>query len=71
MICDEGVIIGCGAIGSYWGKKDESSLFTIFVLPEYQGKGIGRKIIIPGTLMLIIGIYFCIHICFKRMNMDI
>ena len=26
-------------------KIDESSLFTIFILPEYQGKGIGRKII--------------------------
>lgn len=38
-------IIGCGAIGPYWGKEDESSLFTIFVLPEYQGKGIGRVII--------------------------
>ncbi len=38
-------IIGCGAIGPYWGKEDESSLFTIFVLPEYQGKGIGRTII--------------------------
>lgn len=38
-------IIGCGAIGPYWGKEDESSLFTIFVLPEYQGKGIGRAII--------------------------
>ena len=38
-------IIGCGSIGSYWGKEDESSLFTIFVLPDYQGKGIGRKII--------------------------
>ena len=38
-------IIGCGQIGPYWGKEDESSLFTIFVLPEYQGKGIGRLII--------------------------
>ena len=38
-------IVGCGAIGSYWGKTDESSLFTIFVLPECQGQGIGRKII--------------------------
>ena len=45
VVCDADVIIGCGAIGSYWGKEDESSLFTIFVLPEYQGKGIGRKII--------------------------
>lgn len=41
----DGRIVGCGAIGSYWGKADESSLFTVFVLPEYQGKGIGRKII--------------------------
>ena len=39
VVEDEGQIIGCGAIGPYWGKEDESSLFTIFVLPEYQGKG--------------------------------
>ena len=45
VVRDDNKIIGCGAIGSYWGKEDESSLFTIFVLPEYQGKGIGRKII--------------------------
>ena len=42
---ENGTIIGCGAIGPYWGREDESSLFTIFVLPEYQGKGIGRKIV--------------------------
>ena len=42
---DEGRIVDCGAIGPYWGKEDESSLFTIFVLPEYQGKGVGRSII--------------------------
>ena len=42
---EEGRIVGCGAIGPYWGKEDESSLFTIFVLPEYQGQGIGRKIV--------------------------
>lgn len=40
-----GELIGCGAIGPYWGKTDESSLFTIFVLPEWQGKGVGRRII--------------------------
>ena len=45
VVCVGDIIIGCGAIGPYWGKQDESSLFTIFVLPEYQGKGIGRKII--------------------------
>ena len=45
VACDGDMIIGCGAISPYWGKEDESSLFTIFVLPEYQGRGIGRKII--------------------------
>lgn len=45
VVQEQEKIIGCGAIGPYWGKEDESSLFTIFVLPEYQGKGIGRAII--------------------------
>ena len=44
VVEDNDSIIGCGAIGPYWGSETESSLFTIFVLPEYQGKGIGRKI---------------------------
>ena len=44
VVQDGGQIIGCGAIGPYWGKEDESCLFTIFVLPEYQGKGVGRMI---------------------------
>lgn len=26
-------------------RDDESSLYTTFALPEYQGKGIGRKIV--------------------------
>ena len=42
---EDGRIVGCGAIGPYWDKMDESSLFNIFVLPECQGKGIGRKIV--------------------------
>ncbi len=45
VVEDQEKIIGCGAIGPYWGKEDESSLFTIFVSPEYQGKGVGRAII--------------------------
>ena len=45
VFCDGDKIVGCGAIGPYWGKEDESSLFNIFVLPDYQGKGVGRKII--------------------------
>ena len=45
VVESENRIIGCGGIGPYWGKADESSLFTIFVDPECQGKGIGRAII--------------------------
>ena len=45
VFCHGDRIVGCGAIGPYWGSETESSLFTIFVLPEYQGKGVGRKII--------------------------
>jgi ribosomal protein S18 acetylase RimI-like enzyme len=45
VVYEDGKIVGCGSIGPYWGNKEESSLFTIFVPPEYQGKGIGRKII--------------------------
>ncbi len=45
VVCDELRIVGCGAIADYWGSKTESILLTIFVLPEYQGKGIGRQII--------------------------
>lgn len=38
-------IIGSGGIGPYWGSADVSSLFTIFVSPEFQGRGVGRRIV--------------------------
>ena len=45
VFCDGDRIVGCGAIGPYWVSEVESSLFHIFVLPEFRGKGVGRKII--------------------------
>ncbi len=45
VVCDNSQIVGCGAIAGYWGSKTESILLTIFVLPEYQGRGIGTLII--------------------------
>ena len=45
VVCDNERIVGCGAIAGYWGSTTESILLTIFVLPSYQGKGIGSKII--------------------------
>lgn len=45
VVCDGTKIVGCGAIAGYWGSVTESILLTIFVLPEYQGRGIGSLII--------------------------
>jgi len=42
---DGETIVGTGSISSLWGSMTESILLTIFVLPEYHGQGIGRKII--------------------------
>ena len=45
VACDCSRIIGCGTIAPYWSSLTESILLTIFVLPEYQGKGVGRAVI--------------------------
>ncbi|SCI94231.1 Predicted acetyltransferase [uncultured Clostridium sp.] len=46
VVTDDGEqIVGTGSITSYWGSQTESILLTIFVLPEYHGRGIGRRII--------------------------
>ncbi|MCX0360293.1 GNAT family N-acetyltransferase [Clostridium perfringens] len=37
-------IVGCGAIARFLGEEDESIILPIFVLPEFQGKGIGKKL---------------------------
>ncbi|WP_343250722.1 GNAT family N-acetyltransferase [Diplocloster hominis] len=48
VICERDKIIGTGSVKSLNGSLTESGLVTIFVLPEYQGRGIGR--IIMDTL---------------------
>lgn len=45
VFCHHDKIVATGSISSYWGSPTESILLTIFVLPEYHGMGIGRKII--------------------------
>lgn len=45
VVLDGRKIIGCGGITGYWGSETESYIVSVFVLPEYQGRGIGRKII--------------------------
>lgn len=45
VVCAGGRIIGCGGITGYWGSTTESYLLSIFVHPDYQGQGIGRRIV--------------------------
>ncbi|MCL1859305.1 MAG: GNAT family N-acetyltransferase [Oscillospiraceae bacterium] len=45
VACTDDNVVGCGSIACFQGKKDESILLTIFVLPELQGKGIGTLIV--------------------------
>lgn len=45
VLVTDGRIIGCGTIAPFWGSPDESILLTIFILPEFQGKGFGRQLI--------------------------
>ena len=45
VVKENGKIIGCGGIGAYWGSLTESWIYTIFVDPDNQRKGVGRKII--------------------------
>lgn len=42
---DNNAIIGVGSISPFWGSRTESSLFNIFVDPDYQGHGLGKMII--------------------------
>lgn len=40
----EATLVACGAIGPYWDKEDEASLFTIFVAADHQKQGLGSLI---------------------------
>ncbi len=44
VVHDRERLIGCGGIQESTENKEASYLLSIFVLPEYQGKGIGKRI---------------------------
>ncbi len=44
VVKDDDKVIGCGAIGPYYDSETESSLFNIFVDPDYQHQGVGSLI---------------------------
>ena len=44
MLCDGERIIGCGGITGYRGSTTESYVISVFVQPDYQGRGLGKMI---------------------------
>ena len=42
---DDDTVIGCAAIGPYHKNPAESCLYSVFVLPEKQKRGVGRALI--------------------------
>ena len=44
VLLDGERIAGCGGIAPYMGRGSESILVTVFVLPQYQGAGAGRRV---------------------------
>ena len=45
VVLVDGELVGCGTVMPFWGKEQEECvLLSIYALPEYQGKGIGRYI---------------------------
>ena len=42
---DDDTVIGCAAIGPYHKTPAESCLYSVFVLPEKQKRGVGRALI--------------------------
>ncbi len=46
VACDDNDdVIGCGAIASYFGSKEESILTYIYVHPDFHARGIGKEIV--------------------------
>ncbi len=44
-VCEEGGrIVSCAAVAPSGERGDECCLYTVFVLPELQGRGLGRQI---------------------------
>ena len=45
VVQEKGGVVGCGAISGCHGSETESCIMTLFVLPDCQGRGVGRKLL--------------------------
>lgn len=45
VCCEDGAVVGCGAVASHNGSESESDILTLFVLPGCQGRGVGKRIL--------------------------
>jgi N-acetylglutamate synthase-like GNAT family acetyltransferase len=42
---EDETVIGCASVGPFGGRTDESGIFTVFVDPDHQKRGVGRDLI--------------------------
>ena len=42
---EDGAVVGCGAVAPHPGRENACALTTVFVRPDCQGRGIGRRIL--------------------------
>lgn len=45
VLKEDGRVVGCGGAGACDGSQTDSELSAIFIDPQYQGRGYGRKLI--------------------------
>jgi len=45
VACEGDMLIGSGAIGPVHDCTEEMCLYSLFILPEYQGKGVGKAML--------------------------
>ncbi len=45
VVEEDGDVIGCGAVGKDAERDGVCALLNVFVLPEHQGRGVGRLIV--------------------------
>ncbi len=41
---EDGIAVGCGAVGADGDDSGVCGVYSFYVLPEWQGRGVGRKI---------------------------
>ena len=45
VACEDARVVGCGAVAPCGERSGACEIQTVFILPQYQGAGLGRRIV--------------------------